>query len=448
MKLSSQNSDVIEQIKILYSNAKGKELYELVLKHFTPSKQEKKDNAEVSTPVYIVGDKIKKVPNEFWSMSYDIKNKCKTLPKIYDPCCGKATYTMQLFDKLYIENIEEYNGDSYECCKAIMTTSLYYSDINEMNIFITNEIMKCHIESYCGKEPDYKFNSLVCNVLDTDVLSKCNVKGFNMVIGNPPYNDDSGNKGKSHILWDKFVIYALNKWLIKGGYLLYIHPSLWRQKDHELFKLMTKKQIIYLEIHNVEDGIKAFRCSTRYDWYLIENVNMYKETEIKGEDGIIQMVNLNEWSFIPNNMFNEIKEILAKPHENTLDVNYYRSNYGADKTWVAGIKNETFKYPVVYSINKNNELSLKYSLKNTNGHFGLPKFIFSNGAGFYCDLSGEYGLTQWAYCIYDEPENLIHIEKMFKNENFKKIIKAIHLDSSSYNINIMKLFKKNIHEVL
>jgi hypothetical protein len=144
---------------------------------------------------------------------------------------------------------------------------------------------------------------------------------------------------------------------------------------------------------------------------------------------------------------NEIKEILAKPHENTLDVHYYRSNYGADKTWVAGIKNETFKYPVVYSINKNNELSLKYSLKNTNGHFGLPKFIFSNGAGFYCDLSGEYGLTQWAYCIYDEPEKLIHIEKMFRNENFKKIIRAIHLDSSSYNINIMKLFKKNIHEL-
>jgi hypothetical protein len=307
--------------------------------------------------------------------------------------------------------------------------------------------MKSHIETYCGREPDYMFNSLICNVLDTDILSSFNVKGFDMVIGNPPYNDDSGNKGKSHILWDKFITHALNKWLLKGGYLMYIHPSLWRQKDHDLFKLMTKKQIIYLEIHNVEDGIKAFKCSTRYDWYLIENVNMYKETEVKDEDGITQMINLNEWTFIPNSMFDKIKDLLAKQDEDKLDVHYYRSNYGADKTWVAGIKNETFKYPVVYSINKNNELSLKYSLKNTNGHFGLTKFIFSNGEGFYCDLSGEYGLTQWAYCIYDEQENLNRIEKMFRNENFKKIIKAIHIDSSAYNINIMKLFKKDIYKL-
>ena len=447
MNISLQYSDLIEQIKILYSNARGKELYDLVLKHFTPSDEDKKNHAEVSTPSYIVGDKINKVPKDFWSISYDIKNKCKKLPKIYDPCCGKATYVMQLFDKLYSENIEEYNGDSYECCKDIMTTSLYYSDINEMNIFITNEIMKCHIETYCGREPDYMFNSLVCNVLETDILSSFNVKGFDMVIGNPPYNDDSGNKGKSHILWDKFITHALNKWLLKGGYLMFIHPSLWRQKDHELFKLMIKRQIIYLEIHNVEDGIKAFKCSTRYDWYLIENVNMYKETEIKDEDGIVQMINLNEWTFIPNSMFDEIKNLLAKQHEDKLDVHYYRSNYGADKTWVAGIKNETFKYPVVYSINKNNELSLKYSLKNTNGHFGLTKFIFSNGAGFYCDISGEYGLTQWAYCIYDEQDNLNKIETMFRNEHFKKIIRAIHLDSSAYNINIMKLFKKDIYKL-
>jgi hypothetical protein len=267
-----------------------------------------------------------------------------------------------------------------------------------------------------------------------------------MVIGNPPYNDNSGNKGKSHILWDKFIINALNSWLLPGGYLLYIHPSLWRQKGHELFKLMTEKQISYIEIHNVEDGIKAFKCSTRYDWYMIENVNMYKETEIKGEDGIVQMINLKEWSFIPNNMFSEIKSLLANPEEETLDVNYYRTNYGADKTWVAGIKNDIFKYPVVYSINKNNELSLKYSMKNTNGHFGLSKFIFSNGAGFYCDLSGDYGLTQWAYCIYESPDNLVKIEKMFRNENFQKIIKAIHFDSSSYNINVMKLFRKNIYD--
>lgn len=103
-------------------------------------------------------------------------------------------------------------------------------------------------------------------------------------------------------------------------------------------------------------------------------------------------------------MFNEIYNLLEK-NNNTLDVNYYRSNYGADKKLVSKNKNNEFKYPVVYLIKKNNELSLKYSNTNEKGYFGKSKFIFSNGAGFYCDKNGEYGLTQWAYCVYDDKKS-------------------------------------------
>ena len=47
-------------------------------------------------------------------------------------------------------------------------------------------------------------------------------------MGNPPYNDNSGNKGKGHTLWVKFVEIAINKLLKQNGFLMYIHPSLWR----------------------------------------------------------------------------------------------------------------------------------------------------------------------------------------------------------------------------
>ena len=447
MSISEKNRDFVEDIKTIYSSAHGDKLHELIVKNIRPSEKEKKDHAEVSTPTFIVGDKINKVPISFWSAEIVTgKPKQIKMPKILDPCCGKGTYLIPLFDKLFKENIDLFD-DEYDCCKAIMTQSLYYADINELNVFLTTEILKCHVQSYCGIEPDYEFNSHVGNVLNMDINKEWNVKGFNMVIGNPPYNDDSGNKGKSHILWDKFVCKALDEWLLPNGYLLYIHPSLWRQKDHMLFTKMTQKQIHYLEIHDVDDGMKAFKCATRYDWYLLENKNCYKDTEIKGEDGITHFINLKEWSFIPNKMFQEIKELVAQNDEPLLDVNYYRSNYGADKSWVAGKMDEIFQYPVVYSINKNNALSLKYSNKNTNGHFGLSKFIFSNGAGFYCDEFGTYGLTQWAYCIYDEPENLKKLETMFRNQNFQKIVEALHLDSSSYNISIMKLFKKDMYKL-
>jgi superfamily II DNA or RNA helicase len=447
MSLSLENAELIEEIKTIYSTSHGTKLRELIAKNLKPSEKDQKDHAEFSTPTFLVNDKISKVPSSFFEAKIVIGSKKIILPKIIDPCCGKATYLPPLFDKLFEANIQLFDGDSIECCKAIMTTSLYFCDINPLNVFITNVIMECHVQSYCGVEPDYKFNSYVGNALLLNIHKEWKIKGFNMVVGNPPYNDNSGNKGKSHILWDKFICKALDEWLLPGGYLLYVHPSLWRQLGHELFQKMTENQIHYLELHNVDDGLKTFKCATRYDWYLLEKVEYSKETEIKDEEGVTHFVDLREWKFIPNKKFELIKELIASNGNELLDVNYYRSNYGADKAWVSDVKNEEFMHPVVYSINKNNELSLRYSNINTKGHFGLSKFIFSNGAGFYCDCSGEYGLTQWSYCIYDEPENLSKIESMFRNEKFKEIVEALHFDSSSYNINIMKLFKKDIYKM-
>ena len=126
-----------------------------------------------------------------------------------------------------------------------------------------------------------------------------------------------------------------------------------------------------------------------------------------------------------------------------LNVNYYRSNYGVDKKWISKIKSEEFKFPIVYTINKFNVLSLRYSNTNQNGIFGKSKFIFSNGKGFYCDNIGEYGLTQWSYCIYEHQDVLKYIEQTFKNVEFQQVIQSIQIDSSTYNIPIMKLFKKD-----
>ena len=120
---------------------------------------------------------------------------------------------------------------------------------------------------------------------------------YDAVIGNPPYNKNSKNKGKNHILWDKFVDVALKCWLKPNGYLLYVHPSLWRQLGHPLLSLLKNKQILYLEIHNVKDGIKTFKKSTRYDWYLLENKNKYKNTEIKDEEGKNHSIDLTGWGF-------------------------------------------------------------------------------------------------------------------------------------------------------
>ena len=390
----------------------------------------KNANGEVFTPLYLVDEMLDKLDKAYINEHGISIFKVQEL-KWFDPAAGIGNFQVILYQKL-MEGLPI--DDEEERRKHILQNMIYSAELTSKNVFIYKKI-------FCGDK--YKLNIYEGDTLNMDVKKEFGIDKFDVVMGNPPFNDDSGNKGKGHTLWDKFTLVSINIWLKFNGYLLYIHPRTWRQINHKILEIFKKYQLHYLEIHNVEDGIKTFKCSTTYDWYILEKKNKYTNTIIKDEENKINHIDISNWSFIPNKMFDKIQKITEINNNSTLDVNYYRSNYGADKKWVSKIKNDEFKYPVVYTINKSNVLSLRYSNTNKKDMFNKSKFIFSNGAGFYCDKNGEYGLTQWSYCIYDNKDVLQNIEGVFRSNEFKKIIESIKLDSSNYNINVMKLFKKD-----
>jgi hypothetical protein len=421
------NLIILEIKEIFKLNLYNKnELSKSIDKYLVPHINEKKQNAEVSTPSTLRKEMIDIIPSDFW----------KTPKKVFEPCSGKGGFLIDIIDK-FMNGLKEVIEDDEERYKIIVEECLYYSDINKQNIFIANLLLDPYNK--------YKLNSNEGDTLKLDIKEKWDLDGFDLVIGNPPYNDASGNKGRGHCIWTLFVEKTLNEWLNIDAYLVYIHPSLWRQYNHPLQKLIKEKQLIYLEIHNIDDGLKIFNCSTRYDWYLLQNKKYYKNTIIKCEDGKIENENLLEWQYIPNMMYKELKEISNSDIK--LDVWRYRSLYSTEnKKLVSKIKNEVYKYPLIYTINKNNIASLRYTNNNTLGHFSKSKFIFSNGAGFICDYNGDYGLTEWSYCIYDDKENLEKIDKTFRSIKFNQIKKAIQIDSSTYNIKIMKHFNKDFYK--
>ena len=104
--------------------------------------------------------------------------------------------------------------------------------------------------------------------------------GFDVVMGNPPYQPPSNNKKGGKSIWDEFVKYALNI-LKKKGLLLYVHPALWRKPENNMKDIMFNKQIHYLSIHNKIEGNKVFGATTRYDYYLMENIEPYKKSLVQ-----------------------------------------------------------------------------------------------------------------------------------------------------------------------
>ena len=439
------NDEIINNIREIYSIAPAEKLRVLIEKHFKPTNDEKKQNAEVSTPVVLVDDMLNSQPVEFYTKPQ----------KVLEPCCGKGQIVLGIFDKFY-KGLEKLYPDEIERCRVIMTECIYYADLTPLNVFITTEILKCHIQSCCGlDELDFEFNSNTGNTLDLNIKTKWNIEGFNAVIGNPPYNS-SGDTATGNTIWQDFTKKALNEWLLPNGYLLFVHPPGWRKpntdrgKFTKMFDLMTNQnQMIYLEIHGIKDGQKIFNCGTRYDWYLIEKTPQYKNTIITDEDGTRNEINLSELSWLPNSNILEINKIIAKDDSERCPIIQSMSAYEPRKKWMSAKETEEFKYPCVHSTPKSGTRYM-YSKVNDRGHFGVSKVIFGD-SGIYkpvIDMEGKYGMTQHSMAIQaDNLEEATNISKVIQSDKFDKIIQSCLYSSYAIDWNIFKEFKKDFWKV-
>jgi hypothetical protein len=420
---------ITRNIKKLFKDSKKdrKTMSKLIEKYIITQQTEKKDYAEVPTPFNLRQDMLLQLDKiNFWSSKQ----------RVFEPCVGKYGFSLDIIDK-FMTGLSDKIPDENERYRFIVEECLYFSDINATNIFICKLLIDPNNE--------YNLNYNIGDTLNLDITKNTtNWKGvdkFDAIIGNPPYNSSCGNKGRGNTLWDKFVVKSINNWLKPNGYLLFVHPRGWRQYANKIGKLMLSKQIIYLNMNDVNMGKKVFKCSTDFDYYLLKNIRPYTTTLINDYNNNEYEYDISKMKYIPNHSID-----LADKHIDISNINGLirsRSLYGTEKKWMSKTKTEEFKYPCVYTINKDNETTLWYSNINEKGHFGIPKYIVSNGYGHLKDINGDYGCTEWSYYIICDVDDMDDIERCFKNKQFQKLIDSVRLTSNKYNHVILKHLKKN-----
>lgn len=418
LSLDENFNHTVEVIKDIFIQAKDdkNELSKLIDKYLIPQELEKKKNAEVSTPYKLRQEMLDTIPVEFWT----------TKQKVFEPCSGKGGFLIDI--------VHKFQTNSNLTYKEIVEECIYFSDINDTNIYINKLLL--------DPNNDYKLNYNLGDTLKIDIKEKWNLEGFDAIIGNPPYQNVNKNKGVGNTLWNLFVESSINKWLLKDAYLLYVHPRGWRQINNKTGLLLKNKQILYLNMNSVNKGLEIFKCATDYDYYLLKNTDVYTKTIINDYKNTIYKYLLNNnLLFIPNHDIEKVYNLVQKCDDNNF-IND-QSSYEPRKKWMSKQKNEEHKYPCVYSINTKNEITSVWSNTNSKGHFNITKFIFSNGNGYIKDITGKYGLTQWAYAFKCNLDDLNNIEIAFKSDDFNNIISAINLTSNKYNYRIMKTFKKD-----
>jgi len=419
-----------------------KELLELIDSCLKPKQSEKKQFGEVFTPMSLIYEMI----NNLDICYVKINGKSIfTEPKLkwLDTASGMGNFPVAVYLKL-MEGLKSQIPNDEDRKKHILENMLYMSELNKKNVFICHQIFNINSQ--------YNLNLYEGDTLELDTTQEWGITKFDVILGNPPYQQKVGPK-KTETLWDKFIVKSFTL-LKSSGYLVYVHPSGWRNiagKFKNIQKEILTRNLQYLEIHNEKDGMKTFSSETRYDWYVLKNeIVDNTNTIIKFQDGTTNTINVNGLEFIPNGEYEKIMSMIAKNGEESVDVIHDYSLYETRKSWMSKTKTEECKYPCVYTVNSKSEITYYYSSKQ-HGHYEVPKFIWSNGRissiGSYVDINGDYGLTQFAYAIVDKPENLQKIKEVFDTKDFRNLMELCAVGQLTVNYKVISIFKKDFWKI-
>ena len=439
VKLHSLMFEKIRGMHDDYSRmAYAKKLVGLMREYVKVGKEEVKKFGEVMTPIELVEEMLDTLPPRVWT-NPDLK--------WLDPCNGVGIFPAVIVERL-MKGLTKAIPDQKERYQHIVENMIHVCELQHKNLFLhmcafdPKDLYAMNV--YCGSYLDEGF--------DTHAMEVWGVEKFDIIVMNPPYQEHKEGNKKSKPLWNLFVIKTLEQ-LNETGYLVAVHPSGWRNVSGTFKRTqeeLKKHQILSLEIHNVDDGIKTFGAATRYDFYCLQNVEPTMFTKIVCEDGTIERADISQMEFIPNGRFDEFVNLLANDGDEKVNVLYSRSAYGNDKPNTAKEIDGVFKYPCVQNVNMKNEISsIWYSNTNQKGHFGIPKVIFGRrSSGVFIDELGEYGMADQCAGIVDEPKNLFFIQRAMLNPDFIELSKMLDFGGvcSNYNWNIIPLFRKNFWE--
>jgi len=341
------------------SEYKLRDLSILIDECLIPHESEKKQNAEVSTPFKLRQEMLNKIPAEFWT----------SIKKVFEPCSGKGGFIIDIVDR-FMTGLKQTIPDEKERYKTIIEECLYFSDINPSNIVICKTLL--------DPENEYKLNCNEGNTLELDIKEQWDIKGFDAVIGNPPYNKN---------LYKKFTEYSLNITNI----LLFVIPSTFtigvsHTKFIETLKNNGLKLVQYLDrnIWNTKIDIDTL--------YLLCDKNHNEEDIIVNKIVINKNDNIYNLDEVYYGIINKIRTMskleLVKGtnktlnYKNTLETKNIKFN-----------KSEKYKYKILSRLNGGRKEEIYYTdiegVKNEGW-----KILFPRGTATYNSKTSLKNLTK------------------------------------------------------
>jgi len=173
---------------------------------------EKKKFGEVMTPLDLVKEMLSTLPKEVWS---------NPNLKWLDPANGTGPFPAVVIYKL-MKGLESWEPDAEKRYKHIIENMIYVCEIQPKNMFL----YLCTIDPKDEYDCNIYTGSFLEEGFDYHMKNVWNVEKFDIVIGNPPYQEvdvDMKRKPGGTNLYMKFI----KKSIDFTNYLLFITPLSW-----------------------------------------------------------------------------------------------------------------------------------------------------------------------------------------------------------------------------
>ena len=439
------------------NDSKVGDVLDYITEHLAPKDTERHKYGEVFTPLTLVDEMLSKLP-QTGADSVWTKSDWKWL----DPANGIGNFPIKAMvgqhegEHTYpglMNGLEKAIPDPAKRCKHIVENMLYMVDINGKNNAIAKRLFeklcpgaKANIEKIDAKEGFLTSKPLLFNGKE--------VKEFDVVMGNPPYNPpktETGSSGNS--IWQNFVIKS-HSILNDKGYLLFVHPPGWKKPTDEVFNpekfadgdytgqirqgqvwQVLKDSGVFKFIYTNDQKSKAVGEDylphfPAVDYYVYlkggeksgcdtKNVFLGKIEEPKG-------VRLNyNLKYLPNLITKQSQDILHKITSKEGDKpNFTRFRSGSGFS----LNSSKGKYKYIYTYNKKGEANYQYSDSIGDNNVNLDKVIMNFGGGIDSltiqyfkkeDQVGSYDKTM--YSKVDSDKEGKQVEAFFKSDIVKFI---------------------------
>jgi hypothetical protein len=406
---------------------------------YLPVRDEEKDKfGEVFTPSALINEMLDKLPKGVWS---------DPTKKWLDPANGIGNFPMIVYKRLLKELPEKYDKDNIKYSdesgksKHILKNMLYMCEINKKNVGISRRIFG----------PDA--NICCCDFLNQEDKWKkqFGVEMFDVIIGNPPFqdnvktNDKKPRAGGKNKLYERVTISCL-KLLTQAGYLLFVTPdNIMSGNSGTAYSEIIKMKTHMIGLNNIQQryfpNIGQSMC-----YFLVQNKTYDDkfETSITNNDSKQLHIVLRDRCINPVREWNNETEKLFNKYITNEKNAFKRTHEGVTLT---SDKNGTIQ--VVMNADK----TINTTNNNAEGYKIIKFFLFrmQPARDGVLDSTGKFGLGQQIYYIPLTNFNKLQIEKIsrfFKGNEYRKLQESTTTgqylkDSFISHINISKVIESS-----